>query len=167
MLSIRRRSTTVRVLMSWPAGSSKNSSPEPSLTATLWSWCTVTSPIASGSDITACHSMLCRWGAGRSDAAHRGDGRRARPSARPPRPGRPPAARTCRCPSRSRGTSLRGARSGNCARARPPVVRRAAQRRPRCRERRRAAVRRSTRRLGPRRREGLGGDSVESGGSGC
>src|ERR1700691_632758 len=48
--------------MSLPLGGSRNAACDPTLTATLPSWCTSTVPTASSSDSTACHSTL--WLAG-------------------------------------------------------------------------------------------------------
>jgi len=44
--------------MSLPAGGSKIWRSEPTATVTLPSWWTATVPIASSSEVTACHSML-------------------------------------------------------------------------------------------------------------
>ena len=44
--------------MSLPTGGSKIAFCDPTVTVTLPSWCTVTVPTASSSDVTACHSML-------------------------------------------------------------------------------------------------------------
>src|SRR6266567_5435964 len=54
---MRRRSTTIWASMSLPTGWSKTWRSAPTVMVTLPPW-TVTVPIASSSEVTACHSML-------------------------------------------------------------------------------------------------------------